>query len=133
MSIETTAVRERRIRRAGAAPGRPGRSDRAAVRRLTAEMVRRIVAQFQPERVVLFGSQARGDATLDSDVDLLVVMPVNGSKRDLRVALQMALRDITFPRDILVATPYEWNVQRNIPGTIVWPARREGVVLYERR
>jgi predicted nucleotidyltransferase len=96
-------------------------------------MVRRIAAQFRPERIILFGSQARGDATRSSDVDLLVVMPVNGSKRDLRVALQMALRDVHFPRDILVATPHEWNVQKNIPGTIVWPARREGVVLYERR
>jgi predicted nucleotidyltransferase len=96
-------------------------------------MVRRIVAQFHPERIILFGSQARGDATRNSDVDLLVVMPVNGSKRDLRLALQMALRDVHFPRDILVATPYEWSVQKNIPGTIVWPARREGIVLYERR
>jgi len=133
MSIETTAAQGCRVRRPGPVPGRPGRSDRAAVRRLTAEMVRRIVAQFQPERIILFGSQARGDATVDSDVDLLVVMPVNGSKRDLRLALQMALRDIHLFRDILVATPREWNVQKNIPGTIVWPARREGITLYERR
>jgi predicted nucleotidyltransferase len=108
-------------------------TDNVTVRRLTAEMVRRIVAQFRPERVVLFGSQARDDATWESDVDLLVVMPVNGSKRERRLAIQMALRDIHIPKDILVVTPREWDIQRSIPGTLVWPARREGVVLYERR
>jgi len=49
------------------------------------KMVERIVAQFRPEKVILFGSQARGDAGPDSDVDLLVVMPVQGSKRAKRV------------------------------------------------
>lgn len=117
-----------KVRRARRSP--PAAQQR---RRLTAEMVRRIVAQFRPERVVLFGSQARGDATSESDVDLLVVMPVNGSKRERRLAIQMALHDIHVPKDILVVTPREWDIQRGIPGTLVWPARQEGVVLYERR
>jgi len=45
-------------------------------------MVRRIVRQFRPERVILFGSHARGEAGPDSDVDLLVVMRVEGSRRE---------------------------------------------------
>jgi predicted nucleotidyltransferase len=45
-------------------------------------MVRRIVQRFDPEKVILFGSHARGTAGPDSDVDLLVVMTVRGSKRD---------------------------------------------------
>jgi predicted nucleotidyltransferase len=99
---------------------------------MTTEMVRRIVTRFRPERIVLFGSRARGTAGWDSDVDLLVVMPANGSKRDQRLAIRMALHDIHIPKDILVVTPREWDIQRDIPGTLVWPARREGVVLYER-
>ena len=50
-------------------------------------MVKRIVRKFHPEQIILFGSQARGDAGPDSDVDLLIVMPVEGSKRDKRLAI----------------------------------------------
>jgi predicted nucleotidyltransferase len=95
-------------------------------------MVKRIVDQFRPERIILFGSRARGTAERDSDIDLLVVMPVKGSRRDQRLAIRMALRDVSIPKDVLVVTPREWDIQRDIPGTLVWPARREGVVLYER-
>jgi uncharacterized protein len=45
------------------------------------EMVRRIVEGFHPDKIILFGSYARGAAGPDSDADLLVVMPVKGSKR----------------------------------------------------
>jgi predicted nucleotidyltransferase len=96
-------------------------------------MARRIVAQFQPERIVLFGSYARGNAGPDSDIDLLVVMPVSGSKLDKQVEIRVALHDIRFPKDIIVVTPDEWRKQRTIPGTIVRPARLEGRVLYERK
>jgi len=65
-------------------------SVKAAIR----EMVRRIVKQFDPEKIILFGSQARGDARQDSDVDLLVVMEVDGSKFDKTVEIRGALHDI---------------------------------------
>lgn len=42
------------------------------------EMVKRIVRQFQPEKIILFGSHARGTSRSDSDIDLLVVMSVKG-------------------------------------------------------
>jgi len=95
-------------------------------------MVKGLVEEFQPERIVLIGSYARGEATRDSDVDLVVVMRANGSKREQQLRMRVALRDVHVPKDILVVTAREWHVQRNIPGTIVWPARREGVVLYEK-
>ena len=132
MSNETNVARRRPNSNAATAPRRPNQSDRAKVRRLTTEMVRRIVARFQPDRVVLFGSQARGDAAWDSDIDLLVVMPVNGSKRAKQLEVRIALHDVHYPKDVIVVTPDEWAKHKNIPGTIVRPARLEGKVLYEK-
>jgi len=96
------------------------------------KMVERIVAQFRPEKVILFGSQARGDAGPDSDVDLLVVMPVQGSKRAKRVEIGVALHDIQISKDILVTTPEEFEWRKEIAGTIERPAMREGRILYDR-
>jgi predicted nucleotidyltransferase len=55
---------------------------RKSVTKEIKKMMNRIVRQFQPERVILLGSQARGEGGPDSDVDLLIVMPVEGSRRD---------------------------------------------------
>jgi predicted nucleotidyltransferase len=96
-------------------------------------MVRRIVREFHPDRVILFGSHARGQAGPDSDVDLLVVMPVEGSKREKRIAIGVSLSDFGVPLDIVLSTPQELEIRRHIPGTIERPAVLEGEVLYERR
>jgi predicted nucleotidyltransferase len=96
------------------------------------EMVRRIVRQFHPERVILFGSHARGEAGPDSDVDLLVVMPVKGSRREKAIEIGVALHDIQVPKDIIVTTPEEFEWRKQVVGTIERPAAREGKVLYSR-
>jgi predicted nucleotidyltransferase len=94
-------------------------------------MVKRLVKRFDPEQIILFGSHARGTAQPDSDVDLLVILPVAGSKRS---ASSNALRcHIPVPKDIIVATPDQVRRQKNIFGTIIRPALREGKVLYARR
>ena len=61
-------------------------------------MVQRLVDRFDPDQIILFGSQARGTAKPGSDVDLLVIMPVTGSKREKRVEMRVALHDITVPQ-----------------------------------
>ena len=96
------------------------------------EMVRRITERFDPDQIILFGSHARGTARPDSDVDLLVVMPVAGSKRETQIAIRCALHDIHVAKDIIVATPDEVEKRRNIVGTIIRPALGEGKVLYAR-
>ncbi|HYN21440.1 MAG TPA: nucleotidyltransferase domain-containing protein [Thermoanaerobaculia bacterium] len=96
-------------------------------------MVRRIVSRFRPERIILFGSHARGDAGPDSDVDLLVVMPVEGSRREKAVEIGVALHDIRIPKDILVTTPEAFELRKEIVGTIERPAHRQGRVLYARK
>jgi uncharacterized protein len=97
-----------------------------------AEMVQRIVKHCDPDQIILFGSQARGTAHADSDVDLLVVMPVQGSKRAKQVELRCLLHDIYVSKDIIVVRPEELARRRDIVGTVVWPAVREGKVLYAR-
>jgi predicted nucleotidyltransferase len=94
----------------------------------------RLVAQFQPKRVILFGSQARGTADPRSDVDLLVVCSLDtrlGSRRALMVAMDRTLRGLCVATDIIVLTPEEFDRDRHIPGTVARPAWREGIVLYE--
>ena len=100
--------------------------------RAITEMVRRIVERFDPERIILFGSHARGAAGPNSDVDLLVVMPVEGSKREKQLEIRKALRGIRAPIDIAVSTPEEFEWRREIVGTIEYPAVTEGKLLYAR-
>jgi predicted nucleotidyltransferase len=101
--------------------------------RTLSRMVKRLVHQFNPDQIILFGSHARGTAHSDSDIDLLVVLPVSGSKRAKQVEMRVALHDIHVPKDIIVATPEEVVRQRNIVGTIIKPALQEGKVLYDRQ
>jgi predicted nucleotidyltransferase len=96
------------------------------------EMVRRIVKRVHPEKIILFGSYARGSATMDSDADILVVMPIKGSKRKRATDIDLALVGVDLPVDVIVVTPEELEQNRNRIGTIIYPALREGKVLYER-
>ena len=95
------------------------------------EAVHRLVEQFQPQRIILFGSQARGTANSRSDVDLLVICPVNGRRCDLLLAMNRSLRACPFAKDIFVLSPDEYERDRVIPGTIARPAWVEGRVLYD--
>jgi predicted nucleotidyltransferase len=96
------------------------------------QMVRRIVSRFDPESVILFGSHARGDAGPDSDIDLLVVMPFFGSKREKQLEVRLALKNFQIPKDIVITTPEDFQWRKEIPGTIERPAAQEGKVLYAR-
>ena len=102
------------------------------IRHQIREMVDRIIERFHPERIILFGSHAKGNAGADSDVDLLVVMPVKGSKREKAVEIGVALHDFPVPKDVLVVTPEEFQRRKEIVGTVERPADREGKVLYAR-
>ena len=74
-----------------------------AARECITEMVRRIVDRFHPEKIILFGSHARGTAASDSDADLLVVMRVEGSRRKQATEIDLALAGIRRQALLLVA------------------------------
>jgi predicted nucleotidyltransferase len=95
-------------------------------------MIERIVRRFDPLRIILFGSWARGDARPDSDVDLLVVLPQVNDKRWTTVEILRALNGMPVSKDVVVTTPEEIAVRGNVVGLVLHPALREGKVIYER-
>ena len=95
-------------------------------------MVKRIAAQFQPDKIILFGSHAHGRVGLDSDVDLLVVMPVSGSRREKAIEIAVTLHDIPIAKDVIVVRPEDFEWRSKIVGTIERPVAREGKLLYSR-
>jgi predicted nucleotidyltransferase len=96
------------------------------------EIVERIVNGFAPRKIILFGSRARGTAAAESDVDLLVVTDRPGSRRQQAIAIDLALADIRVAKDVLVVGMEELERDRDVVGTIAYPAWREGIVLYDR-
>ena len=107
-------------------------SEKKSIQENLQEMVSRIVKRFQPEKIILFGSHARGVGGTSSDVDLLVVMPVQGTRRKLATEIDLSLVGIELPADVIVVTPDDFQRNRDRIGTIIQPAMREGKVLYER-
>jgi uncharacterized protein len=104
----------------------PGNAD------LYREIVARIVPMADPDRVIMFGSRARGDHRPDSDVDLLVVAPSTKPRFRRAGPLYRALADLPVEVDIVVYTPEEISAWRDVEQAFVTTATREGVVLYER-
>ena len=94
------------------------------------QMVERIAGQFHPEKIILFGSHARGNADSDSDVDLLIVMPVSGSRREKAIEIAVTLHDIPLAKDVIVVSPEDFKWRSKVVGTIERPAAREGKLLY---
>ncbi|MBA7655307.1 hypothetical protein ES703_63211 [subsurface metagenome] len=96
------------------------------------ELVRRIGQQFHPERIVLFGSYASGQATEDSDVDLLVVAETTLPPPERYGAVRRLVADFPAAFDIIVKTPEEYTRWRSVVNHIVYFADKYGRVLYER-
>ena len=94
-------------------------------------VARTIVERFHPERIILFGSQARSDARRDSDLDLCVIMETSERpvKRSITVASIFPGR--YWPMDIVVYTPREYEEWRQVKGFLIHTIDTEGKVLYD--
>lgn len=109
--------------------GSPGSDPLTAV---LDEMVRRIVKECDPEKIILFGSYARGHAGPGSDVDLMVVTRHGETRRKVAGDLYHALGGLGVSKDIIVVRPEDVERYRHVVGTIIHPAVRDGKTLYER-
>lgn len=99
---------------------------------LVSIMVDRIVERFQPNCVILFGSQARGDTDESSDVDLMVVLDHIPNKHRTTVEILRSLRDVPVSKDIIAVTSGEIEREGDVVGTITYDALREGQIMYEK-
>lgn len=96
------------------------------------EAVDILVREAQPLRVILFGSQQRGDAKEDSDVDLLVIEKDVTNRRKEMARLRRALSPLRIPVDVLVASDnHVRSSWAEFPGSYLYDALREGRVLYD--
>jgi predicted nucleotidyltransferase len=95
-----------------------------------------LVEKFNPVKVILFGSQADGTATEDSDIDFCVIANVGSdieSRRDLRGNINSYLiRDCksNMPIDVLVYNPLQWNERKNNETDFAKTVNEDGVLLY---
>jgi predicted nucleotidyltransferase len=96
------------------------------------DTVRQIVQQFQPERIILFGSYAHGQPDPDSDVDLLIVMESDERPAARATRISRFLRPRPFPMDIMVRTPKEIRQRLEMGDYFILEVLERGKVLYER-
>lgn len=101
-----------------------------AIRKKIDEMVRRVVREIHPVRVILFGSHATGRGRPDSDVDLMVVVRDGNDVRATTVLLYRLLAGMGVPKDLVVVTAEDFERLKGIPGTVIYVAHREGRTLY---
>ena len=94
-------------------------------------MTERIVREFDPLQIILFGSQARGDADRDSDIDLLVVFSELTDKRKTAIDIESALSEVPVAKDIIVSTPEELERSRTRIGSVLRYAQQEGKILWK--
>jgi predicted nucleotidyltransferase len=107
-------------------------SPAGSVAELYGEIVRRILAVTDPEKVIVFGSRARGDHRLNSDVDVLVIQESSEPRYKRAGPLYRALAGLPVEVDVLVYTPREILEWSAVDQAFVTTAVREGLVVYER-
>jgi uncharacterized protein len=95
------------------------------------DAVERIVKAARPERVVLFGSRARGDHRADSDLDLAVIVDTPEDEVLRRVPYQ-ALRGVGMEVSLIVVSRKKYDLHRPWVNSVFHSIDREGIVLYDR-
>lgn len=93
--------------------------------------VQKLAEAAHPERIILFGSHARGEAREDSDVDLLVVVRDLPHPRQEMARLRRELAPLGIPVDVLVVSKDQFDKWSEAPSTTLYWAKREGKVLYD--
>jgi len=96
------------------------------------EAVNRIKKNVDPDKIILFGSYAKGDPTEDSDLDLLIIKEMDLPRHKRVKEVKKHLRGIKIPIDLLVYTSKEINVWEGTEASFVNQVMKHGIVLYEK-
>lgn len=99
-------------------------------RRTISSFARRVARQFNPHKIILFGSYAYGKPNEDSDVDMLVIMPFKGKGAQKATEILLAT-DPRFPIDLLVRTPKQIKTRIKLGDYFIREITQKGKVLYE--
>ena len=96
------------------------------------KIIEMIIREYQPVKVILFGSYAYGEPTRDSDVDLLIVTERRLNYEDTRKIRRSSLKNFSIPLQLVCVTDDEFMETKDVIGGITYPALKYGEVLYER-
>lgn len=96
------------------------------------KIINAILKVLMPDKIILFGSQARGDAKLDSDYDILVIKAgiENGTTVEGDIYEKLFYEDFIASVDVVVATPEIVEKYKDVVGCSIGPAIKEGKVIY---
>jgi predicted nucleotidyltransferase len=96
------------------------------------QIVQTIAAELKPEKIILFGSHARGEAKADSDYDLFVIVPYEGDRHILGVQARSSVRDAGVPIDVIVYPKAQLQAFLDDDGSdFLDNVFDEGIVVYE--
>ena len=95
-------------------------------------LLMRVIGEFRPIEIRLFGSRARGESTSDSDWDLFVVVPDDLEAADDEFAGYRLRRATRTRADVILCTAAEFSEDRDTPNTLAYEAAHFGTVIYER-
>lgn len=96
------------------------------------EIVSKIALHFDPDKIILFGSYASGNATNDSDLDLLIIQETELPRHKRSFNIQKSLKGSMIPMDILVYTSKEFEDERNQKNSFLHSLIQNSEILYER-
>ena len=101
--------------------------------KLAFDMKKALLAVYDLEAIILFGSLGRGEGDEFSDVDLLLVIETDQDVATLGMEISEYLDPISKNKHIIVKTPRDYCTQRDVPGTIVFSAVNEGRILFDKK
>ncbi len=102
------------------------------INELSTEIVKRLLP-LNPLKIILFGSYAYGQPTIDSDIDICVIQDSENSKAVLRKKIRHCLSDITIPKDIVVAGTGEFEFYKKEYGSVFMDIDQKGILLWTRK
>jgi predicted nucleotidyltransferase len=94
--------------------------------------VEKIVAEYQPERIILFGSRAKGDFDQESDADFLIIKETSTRPLERLWEVERILRDRLLPMDIIILTPKELAARLEAKDPFITEILEEGITIYEK-